>query len=313
MKRDIIYHSGFPSVLINFMNVTNIGCHWHDDIEVIWVLEGEIAVKESASFCHLKQGDVYVVNYNETHKISAYSDNAVIAFVHIDHRHFSKYVPNSKEISFAHYFFSKNLDIEDAVKNCHKFIKELYPLVHKQHFNEKLNLKIESIMNAFLTLLVNTFQYVYYEKHDTGYHRCLNKSDSLSKEQLVLLHRLTRHIYKNCHDKLMLSDVAKTEHYSKFYISHFIKKAYGLSYQETLCLFRVMISERLLIGTDYNMDTIAAMVGFSTRSQFCHQFKKWHGVAPSKFRKENAPESSGNVDLFFQCDETLIEELLHTV
>jgi len=310
-KKEITYRLGAPPILISVMNVTNIGCHWHDALEVIWVLKGEIAIKESNLLCHLKQGDVYMVNYNETHKISAYGDAAIIAIVHIDYRYFSKFIPNLKEISFTHYFFSTNLDIGDALKNCQKFIKELYPLVNEPNSNDELNAKIEEITNVFLLLLIDTFQYVYYEKHESGYRDRLNRNDDLSKEQLARLHRLTHYIYTNCHDKLMLEDIAKTEHYSKFYVSHFIKKAYGLSYQETLCLSRIMISERLLIGTDYTMDTIAAMVGFSTRNQYCQQFKKWHGVAPSRFRKENSPGSPGNSDLIFQCDDMLIEELLN--
>ena len=309
-KRDIIYRPCAPPVLINVVNVVNIGCHWHDDIEVIWVLEGEITIKESNLLCHLKQGDVYVVNYNETHKISANSDTAVIAIAHVNYHYFSKYISNLNEISFSHYFFSKNLEINESLRNCHKFLKELYPLVNCQNPNEQLNTKIDATTHSFLSLLIDTFQYIYYEKHEGGYRDFLNKSNNLSIEQMERLHRLTHYIYANCHDKLMLDDIAKTEFYSKFYVSHFIKKAYGISYQETLCLSRIMISERLLIGTDYNMDTIASMVGFSTRNQYCQQFKKWHGITPSQFRKENSPGSPGNIDLLSPCDETLIKELL---
>jgi len=307
-KREITYRLGAPPISINVMNVTNIGCHWHDVLEVIWVLEGEISIQESNLLCHLKQGDVYVVNYNETHKITTGDDAAVIAIAHIDYRYFSKYIPNLKEVSFSHYFFNNNLDIEHALSNCRKSIKELYPLVNKKNPDEKSNAKVEALTHSFLTLLIDTFQYVYFEKHGDGYRERLNKNGNLSNEQIERLHRLTHYIYANCHDKLMLEDLAKTEFYSKFYVSHFIKKAYGLSYQEALCLSRTMISERLLIGTDYNMDIIAEMVGFSTRNQYCQQFKKWHGIAPSKFRKENSPGSPGNIDVLFPCDEKLVEK-----
>ena len=308
-KKDITYRLGAPPVSISVMNVTNIGCHWHDELEVIWVLSGEIAIKESNLLCNLKQGDIYVVNYNETHKIAAIDEAAVIAMAHIDYRYFSKYISNLNEVSFSHYFFNSNLDIENALSNCRKSIKELYPLVCAQKPNEKSNAKVEALTHSFLTTLIDTFQYVYFEKHGDGYRERLNENNNLSNEQLERLHRLTHYIYANCHDKLMLEDLAKTEYYSKFYVSHFIKKAYGLSYQEALCLSRTMISERLLIGTDYNMDIIASMVGFSTRNQYCQQFKKWHGVTPSQFRKENSPQNPDNIDLMSPCDEGLIEEL----
>jgi len=295
------------------MNVANMGCHWHDALEIIWVLSGEIAMKESNLLCNLKQGDIYVVNYNETHKISTDGEPAVIVSVHIDYRYFTKYIPNLKEISYTHYFFSKNLELEDSLENCRRFIKELYRLYFSGVPAEDRNKKIEAITRSFLILIIDTFQYVYYEKRDNTYHDFLDRSNNLSHEQLKRLHRLTHYIYTHCHDKLTLDDVAGTEYYSRFYVSHFIKKAYGLSYQETVCLSRVMISERLLIGTDYNMDSIAVMVGFSTRNQYCRQFKKWHGISPSQFRKENSPGSPGSKDVIFNCDEAQINRLLAAV
>jgi len=312
-KREIAFRPGAPPVSVSVLNVTNMGRHWHDALEIVWVLSGEIAMKESNLLCHLKKGDIYVVNYNETHKISTEKEPATLAFVHIDYNYFAKYIPNLKEISYTHYFFSQNLDLEDALKSCRDSIRELYRLTCSEPTDDGPKEKIESLAHAFLLRIIDTFQYVYYGKHEGGYRDRLDRSNNLSQEQLQRLHRLTHYIYTNCHDKLKLDDVAGTEYYSRFYVSHFIKKAYGLSYQETVCLSRVMISERLLIGTDYNMDTIASQVGFSTRNQYCRQFKKWHGTTPSRFRKENAPDSPGSVDVVSCCDKDQSDRLFAAI
>ena len=197
------------------MDVTNIGCHWHDALEIIWVVSGEVAMKESNLLCHLKQGDVYVVNYNETHKISTDNGPATLACVHIDYRYFTKYIPNLKEISYSHYFFSKNLNLEDALDNCRGFIKELWRLVRAGGFDEGMNKKIESAAHSFLLLVIDTFQYVYYEKHNDTYRDFIDKSNNLSHEQLQRLHRLTHYIYTHCHDKLTLDDVGQAVRRSK--------------------------------------------------------------------------------------------------
>ena len=309
-REKITFRPGFPPVSIDVMQVSKMGCHWHDALEIVWVLSGEVALKESNLLLHLKPGDIYVVNYNETHKISAQREPAVIVSARVDYRYFTKYIPNLNEISFAHYCFSKNVDVEEALKNCHRFIAELYPLLRRETPGKEENRKIESLVHSLLLLIIDTFQYIYYHKHEDRYRDAIDKSINLSQEQLKRLHRLTHYIYTNCHDKLTLDDVAGTEYYSKFHISHFIKKAYGLSYQETLCLSRVAISERVLLETDYNMDRVAAVTGFSTRNQYCQQFKKWHGVTPSQFRKENGPGGPGGVDLLFDCDEARARALL---
>ena len=309
-RKEIPFRSGFPPVSLTVMRAATIGCHWHDALEVIWVLSGEVALRESNLPLTLKAGDVYVVNYNETHKVAAIGEEAVLASIHIDYRHFKKFIPNLDEISYAHYCFSKNEDVEETLQGCHRFIRELHPLLCQDAPSEALTEAIESLVHSFLLHLIDTFQYIYYHKHEDGYRDAIDTSLNLTPEQLKRLHRLTHYIYTNCHDKLTLDGVAGTEYYSKFYISHFIKKAYGLNYQETLCLSRVTISERVLLETNYNMARIAAVTGFSTRNQYCQQFKKWHGITPFQFRKANAPGSPGNVERLVVCEEEQARKLL---
>jgi len=307
-RKEIEFRSGFPPISIEVMTVERVGCHWHEALEVVWVLSGEIALKESNMPYNLKPGDVYVVNYNETHKISAVDGSATVAFLHFDFHYFAKYIPNLPEISYEHYCFSNNLDVNESLAKCHEFIKKLYPLLLRNKPEKQLIEKIEPLAHSFIQHLVDTFQYTYYKKSGDTYRAAIDKTANLSQDQLRRLHQLTHYIYMNSSNKLTLDDVADTVFYSKFYVSHFIKKAYGLSFQETLCLSRVTISERLLIGTDFTMDNIAAMIGFSTRNQYCQQFKKWHGITPSQFRKENSPGNPVNTDLMIPCDDSQIKK-----
>jgi len=303
---------------VKVIDVDRIGCHWHDALEVVWVLSGEIYLKESNMPYFLKQGDIYVVNYNETHRIKAINGNATVMFLYFDYRYFQKYIPNLNEISYEHYCFSTNLDLEDALTKCRAAMKELYPLLTLESAGSVIEAAeaddslsaVESLAQSFIKLLINTFQYTHYTRSGDSYRAAIDKSPNLSKEQIKRLHTLTHYIYMNSNEKLTLSDVAESVFYSKFYISHFIKKAYGLNFQETLCLSRVTISERLLIGTDYTMDNIAEIVGFSTRNQYCHQFKKWHGVTPSQFRKENSPDNPENTDIISPSDVSKIKSLI---
>jgi len=175
-------------------------------------------------------------------------------------------------------------------------------LLNREKPDKGLIMRIEPLAHSFIQHLIDTFQYSHYKKSGDTYRAAIDKSADLSQDQLRRLHQLTHYIYMNSSNKLTLDEVADTVFYSKFYISHFIKKAYGLSFQETLCLSRVTISERLLIGTDFTMDNIAAMTGFSTRNQYCQQFKKWHGITPSHYRKENSPDNPVNTDLIFPSD-----------
>ncbi|MDR3225761.1 MAG: AraC family transcriptional regulator [Clostridiales Family XIII bacterium] len=291
--------------------VQSVTCHWHDCLEVVWVVRGQTTLYESNMQYHLAAGDVYVVNYNETHKILSEDEPALLAFLYIDYRYFSKDVPNLKEISFAHYSFSHTPNPDAALASCRRYMVSLFDLLNKKR-DKDAEKAAEELTGPFLKLLVNTFQYIYYVKENGRYLDIVSRSN-LTAEQMERLHRITYYIYMHCHGKLTLDELAQTEFYSRFHISHFIKRAFGLSYQDTLSLCRSTIAERILLSTDYNLDEIATLVGFSTRSQFCRHFRKWHDMSPSQYRRENAPDVPGNLNITFPVDyETARSSLFET-
>jgi AraC-like DNA-binding protein len=287
--------------------VTSITCHWHDVLEVIWIISGRATVCESTMRYPLRTGDIYVVNYNETHKIICEDEPAVIGFLFIDYRYFSKYAPNLKEISFAHYAFSTAPNPDAALVSCRKYMATTYELLNSKDAGAE---EVEDLIAPFIRLLIDTFQYIYYVKDEDGKYIDIISQNNLTKKQLERLHRITYYIYMNCHEKLTLDELANTELYNRFYISHFIKKAFGLSYQETVSLSRAVVSERLLLSTDFSLDEVAAAVGYSSRGQYCNHFKKWHGISPSQYRRENREDAPGNIDNTFPLSHAEAERII---
>ncbi|MDR0520097.1 MAG: AraC family transcriptional regulator [Clostridiales Family XIII bacterium] len=306
MSKDIRITDRMP-VSMQVQEVTSVTCHWHDFLEVIWIIRGSAVVCESTMRYPLCEGDIYVVNYNETHKIICDSEPAVIGFLFVDYRYFSKYIPNLKEISFAHYAFSTAPNPDAALVSCRKYMASAYSLLNREDVKPA---EVEDMAVPFLKLIVDTFQYIYYVKDKDGNYIDILSQNNLTKKQLERLHRITYYIYMNCGEKLRLDDLANTELYNRFYISHFIKKAFGLSYQETVSLSRAVISERMLLGTDSSLDEIASAVGFSSRGQYCSHFRKWHGMSPTQYRRENREDAPGNVDNIFVMQRAEAEEAI---
>jgi AraC-like DNA-binding protein len=306
----IEFNNDTAPVKMEVMQILNVARHWHDCLEVIWVVDGELNVSESNILFQLRTGDVYVANYNEPHKLFATNEAATVAILYIDQNHYKEDIKNLDVISFSHYCFSSNFEVKESLKNIRKLLVNLYKILNESHAPARSQSKIKPLMHSLLLLLVDTFKYIYFKKTDNGYTEMLDKSMGLTKEQIDRIHRLTCYIYFNSAGKLTLDDLAKSENYSRFYVSHFLKKAYGLSYQETLALARISCSERLLLGTDKSMEEIAGEVGFSNRSHFSQHFKKWHGVTPAQFRKENSHGAPGTMNIVFPLDDVEIDLLL---
>ncbi|MDR2486799.1 MAG: AraC family transcriptional regulator [Clostridiales Family XIII bacterium] len=304
---------------MELLDMRGEACHWHDPLEVVWVLRGRLCLQEANMRYHLRQGDIYVVNYGETHRLAAEDDEGVLlARLYIDVEHFTKHIPNLKEISFAHYCFSDAPNPYEALADCRQYLHSIFGLLAGDgaqgserngvgRNGTERNGAVEQETAALLDRLVDTFQYIYYVKEEGGRYMDVLARSGLTSEQMRRLHHITYYIYMNCQEKLTLDDVARAEFYSKFHISHFIRRAFGLSYQDTLMLSRAIVSERLLLGTDRNLDQIAADVGFSTRSQYCQQFRRWHDMSPAQYRKENAPGAPGNRDAYVPVGMEVLE------
>ena len=102
---------------------------------------------------------------------------------------------------------------------------------------------IESTHNL-IACLMSDFQYFVME--DGKF-----KNESRNKGNKILagrLNRITDYMYDNYSRKLTLGEIADNEHLSIYYLSHIIKEATGLSFQDLLSYIRVEESEKLLLG-----------------------------------------------------------------
>ena len=93
-------------------------------------------------------------------------------------------------------------------------------------------------------------------------------------------------MYDNYNRKLTLNEIAEREHLSIYYLSHIIKEAAGLSFQDLLSYIRVEESEKLLLGTNKKIGTIAEETGFSAVRYYIKHFEHWFGMHPAEYRKK---------------------------
>lgn len=93
-------------------------------------------------------------------------------------------------------------------------------------------------------------------------------------------------MYDNYYRKLTLSEIADREHLSIYYLSHIIKEATGLSFQDLLSYIRVEESEKLLLGTNKKIGAIADETGFSAVRYYIKHFEQWFGMHPLEYRKK---------------------------
>ncbi len=276
LKEIIAYKDNLP---LNCMiiNVEEYPIHFHNDLEVVFVLEGRVHMKNGYYNYEMQEGDIYILNDRELHSYYSIGEPNTVMLLQLNLSYFSRYYEALKNSFF----------VTDINESHDKDIEELQEiLAHialecedgKKLYEERAI----GLAHDLIDCLFNNFQYFAMEDG-----RFIN--ESRHKGNKILAGRLKRtieYMYENYTRRLTLAEIAEREHLSIYYMSHFIKEATGLSFQELLGFIRVEESEKLLLGTGRKIGDISVESGFSAVRYYISYFTKWFGMHPAEYRQE---------------------------
>ncbi len=89
-------------------------------------------------------------------------------------------------------------------------------------------------------------------------------------------------------EKLRIEQIAANFNLSPNYIGEYFKKHTGESLQQYIMLYKIKLIESRLRLTDMRINEIAFEFGFTDQSHLNRIFKKYKGVVPSVYRKDNS-------------------------
>lgn len=95
------------------------------------------------------------------------------------------------------------------------------------------------------------------------------------------------YIKNNLKEELSIQSLEKNTGISKSTLYKYFKLHYNCTVGEYINKIRIEKSAELLLNADLSMDEIAESVGFSSASYYSKVFKKFYGISPLKYKKEN--------------------------
>ncbi|MCL1808826.1 MAG: AraC family transcriptional regulator [Clostridiales bacterium] len=300
LKERIFYTEGLP-VNVLVANITDYPVHFHPDIEVAYVLSGNVTLKNGYCASTLNKGDIHVVNNKNTHSFSrAHGDNMIL-LLQLDVAYFSEYYEDLPNSFFVTEVGDDNADSLDLLRGI--LVRIVMEFLRKGHgFESRI---IENTHNLISCLMSN---FRFFSIKDGKY---INEAKSKGNKSLAgRLHRITDYMYENFGRKLTLNEIAARENLSIFYLSHAIKDATGMSFQDLLGFIRVEESEKLLLGTNKKIGTISDECGFSAVRYYIKHFQKWYDLTPAAYRSKYAGKVSrpDSIATFDKCAPAAIEE-----
>lgn len=300
LKEKIIYEQNLPCSVLA-AEIWEYPIHFHEDMEIVYVLRGSIRLHDVTADCTLRRGDVYIINEQEMHSLKHTGEPNRVMLLSLNLHYFSKYYDNLNNNFFVTDPENEN---DENIEEIRRLLAQiLMETTEKQWGYERT--VIESLHSMICCLLEN---FHYFQLAEGTF-----RNDSSHRGNRVLarrLKRITDYLYQNYQSRLTLKEIADQEHLSTFYLSHVLRDATGLSFQELLAYIRVEESEKELLGSDRNISEIAERMGFSAVRYYVKHFERWFGMTPSEFRSRygEAAGHRGSRAIYMQLSEKQIRE-----
>ncbi|MBQ7726837.1 MAG: AraC family transcriptional regulator [Clostridia bacterium] len=253
--------------------------HYHNLVEIIYILEGEFVVTVSDTKYTLKPGEMVLINAKEVHSVHV-ADYGI-------HRSFAvKFLPeticsDSQSLmelkyvipyimafsDFKTHYTKEEVENSD-IKNC---IDHIMKEDRERSYAYKFAIRIY-ISHLILDLIrkVNTVNPIEEEI-----------KENIRKKFTEIFHYISKHYA----EKLTAAQIAKKSGLRQSDFSANFKKITGKSFNEYLNYVRICKAKRMLISSEKNISEIAFAVGFTNTSYFINCFKAQMGMTPAGFKQ----------------------------
>ncbi len=247
-------------------------CDVHNEIELIWLIKGNATVNCNNRVYHLNDQSIFMIYMNQQHSVKTSEGSILISFrfkkEHLELNNFAfENIPFTNRI----YTFKELSDRYHAVP---LLITQIIKLLIEPFASPSIRYKIIGYYNMFLYEL---YHMMLKEKY-------LDVKTRNSDPFLIRIHTLVEYIYEHAHEKITLDALSKLTNVSTYRLSHFIKDSLGISYSEFLQNTRFDNALWHLENTDYLVQDIAKLCGFSDTKYLNQMMKGRYNMTASKYR-----------------------------
>lgn len=271
--------SNFPYLVLDVVNEQsyprNPGfqvMHWHEDIQFIYVLEGEIEIKTLTKLVSVDAGSGVFINKNVVHLVRKNSACHYNSFIFPDY--FLKFYFGSPAKDFVESIIGKEqipiCCFSRKTENHRNILNELKRLSEIE--KNKTDFYVYEVLVSLTTLWLEVRKNIQFpsEKQDIVVHARMQK--------------FLQYIEQHFGEDVSLDVLAASANVSKSECLRCFKSTMQSTPYKYLIEYRLSKAAELLKNTDESISNIAECVGFHQISHFGKCFKEKTGFAPRDYR-----------------------------
>jgi len=256
-------------------SIEDTWAHWHKEIEIVFLLSGELLITIDDAKHYLKAGDIILINSNQIHSIKGNNDLTYV--LQIIPEVISR-IHGSEEL---HHFNLNTIGVSLERKSFDS-IKYILAKIGIELTKKKEGYQF-FLWSYVYELVGHIFRQCPYEVVENG-----TKTEGLRKVSSII-----NYIKDNYAQDLSISTIAEALDMSELTLSNFFKEKTGLSVLFYLQITRINQAKTLL-RSDAPIVDIAQECGFNSIPTFYRTFKKITGLSPNEYRSIKVHSDQGN-------------------
>lgn len=240
--------------------------HWHDHLEIIYLIEGELQISCNDAESLLTKNEFYVINSNKIHGTKS-NGKIKALLIQIPYSFMESYITEYENVKFMESF--EEVRADKTYCDMKKLLKQMNKIYKDK--GKGFEFLFMSKLSEFLFLLYTNYSYA-------------DALEGRESRQIVRLKGLLQFIADSYYEPITLKEAADMLSLNTEYFCRMFKRCMGVTFLEYVNLVRIDHIHEELMNTDDSVTDILERNGFSNYKVFSRMFKEQFGMTPSELR-----------------------------
>ena len=259
---------------IDIYTASEIAWHWHKEIEIVVLYEGNVSLETAKESIILKKGDGVFINSEELHYFKKIGDEKCVLISYVFDK--SLVIGDKGSIIERKYIEplvqNKTLSLFKISETLSRKLEEVFFEYEDKKFGVEIN--IRNILSSVLLEIIIENREKLIEK------KTYKNLDSQRIKGMLDF------IQKNYSNELTLKEIGEAVFIGERETLRCFARTIGISPIEYLKKYRVKVAANLLTTTDLPVTEICIQCGFNSPSYFSKSFQRVFNVTPREYRKK---------------------------
>jgi AraC family L-rhamnose operon transcriptional activator RhaR len=272
-------------IYLNCVKIISTPLHAHNFVEIAFIAEGEGVHKIGNKKYPCNKGEIYIINHDIPHQFIANGASELIIYNCVFKLSFFDLPLIDSKLfyevtySFLLSLLSNNVPLNTPKATLSEHVTSRVLLLYEEmlfEYSQKEEGYIEILKAELMRLLVLILRALKNERID----------DKEFLERNQLLEKAIAYIHSNFYKEITIEALSMQAFLSQSHFCRLFKEYAGITVKEFTQRTRINEACRLLSATDKKIADIAFEVGYNDIKHFNCVFKKFIGVTPNKYRKD---------------------------